>query len=65
MSVHCASLYVQVPYAVFIPSHLVSTFTIARSTALVVDVGFIETTILPVSCRSILLLSVVVIFEGS
>ncbi|XP_064403318.1 actin-related protein 10-like [Halichondria panicea] len=44
--------HMNVPYAVFIPSHLVSTFTIARSTALVVDVGFIETTILPV-CEGI------------
>ncbi len=39
----------QVPYAAFLPSHLLCTFTVARATALVVDVGAKETTILPVS----------------
>ena len=42
-------LLVQVPYAAFVPTHLLCTFTIGRATSLVVDVGAKETTILPVS----------------
>ena len=41
--------FLQVPYASFVPSHLLSTFTIARPSAIVVDVGYKETTVLPVS----------------
>lgn len=44
--------HMHVPYVVFIPSHLVSTFTLARPSALVVDVGYCETTILPI-CEGI------------
>lgn len=41
----------QVPYAAFIPSHLLCTFVVGRASALVVDVGYKETTILPVSLK--------------
>ena len=34
---------------VFMPSHLLCTFAIGRQTALVVDIGYKETEILPVS----------------
>ena len=44
----------QVPCATFVPSHLVCLFTIGRQSALVVDVGFKETTILPVSLNQML-----------
>ena len=46
------NLFMQVPYASFVPSHLVSTFTIARPSAMVVDIGHRETTVLPVSLRT-------------
>lgn len=41
--------HTQVPHAAFVPSHLLCTFTVGGGTALVVDVGYKETTILPVS----------------
>lgn len=44
--------HLNVPYASFVPSHLVSTFTIARPSAIVVDVGYKETTVLPI-CEGI------------
>lgn len=40
--------HLNVPYATFVPSHLLCLFTIGRQSALVVDVGCSETTILPV-----------------
>ena len=40
---------VQVPHAAFVPSPLLCLFSLGRQTAMVVDVGWQETTILPVS----------------
>ena len=40
---------VQVPHAAFVPSPLLCLFSLGRQTAMVVDVGWQETTVLPVS----------------
>ncbi len=45
----CVCVRVQVPYAVFVPDHLMTLFAIGRQSALVVRVGSRETTVLPVS----------------
>ena len=42
-------ILLQVPHVAFMPSHLLSTFSLGRQTALVVDIGWLETTVLPVS----------------
>ena len=39
----------QVPYATFVPNHLMCLFAIGRQSLLVVRVGYSETTVLPVS----------------
>ena len=39
----------QVPHVAFMPSPLLSTFSLGRQTALVVDIGWLETTVIPVS----------------
>ena len=38
----------QVPSILFVPSHLVTLYTLGIPTALVVDVGFEETTMIPI-----------------
>ena len=48
---HLASFSFQVPSISFIPPHLLALLAIGRTTGLVVDVGYLETVVLPVSRR--------------
>ena len=41
--------FLQVPSVLFTPSHLVSLFTLGLPSALVLDCGYTETLVLPVS----------------
>jgi actin-related protein 10 len=43
------SFYFQASSLAFIPSHLGATYTLGRSTALVLDVGYREAQIMPVA----------------
>ena len=41
-------ILLQVPSILFAPSHLVALYTLGINTALVIDVGYEETTIIPI-----------------
>lgn len=44
----------QIPSLVYVPSHLMALFTLGISTAMVMDVGYSETSVLPVSFNNYL-----------
>ena len=59
VSIGLAILYVlQVPSVLFAPSHLVTLFTLGISSGLVIDAGYAETVVLPVSCLALVQFSV-------
>ena len=45
----------KVPNVCFLPHHLACLFTVGRSTALVVDIGFNESSVIPVSIIIVIL----------
>ena len=46
--------FAQIPSLLFLPAHLCATYTLARPTVLVLDIGYKEAQILPV-CESVLI----------
>jgi actin-related protein 10 len=50
--------YFQVPSISFVPTHLMALLTTGLTTGLVIDVGNLETSVLPVSRQSIFTITV-------
>lgn len=48
MHIKFVNLVFQVPSVLFVPSHLVTLYTLGINTALVIDIGYEETTLIPV-----------------